>query len=140
MHRGLKAIIGFCILLAGSGCASTSSSEIGPDVGHSSRNSLDWAGSYRGVFPCADCPGIQTIVTLKADNTYVSSSTYLGNQGRTSTQQGTFRWDETGNVISLSGDEPAHYRVGEGRLIRLALDGSSMTGALADRYVLKKVD
>ena len=38
-----------------------------PDPAHNSRNSLDWAGIYEGVLPCADCPGIQTRLTLSRD-------------------------------------------------------------------------
>ncbi len=37
---------------------------------HTSQNSLDWAGVYEGVLPCADCPGIQTRLTLSRDETY----------------------------------------------------------------------
>ncbi|HSH50375.1 MAG TPA: copper resistance protein NlpE N-terminal domain-containing protein, partial [Bacteroidales bacterium] len=30
-----------------------------PDM-HTSEISLDWQGTYKGVLPCADCPGIET--------------------------------------------------------------------------------
>ena len=36
------------------------------------RDSLDWAGSYEGVLPCADCPGIRTRVTLSDNGRYES--------------------------------------------------------------------
>jgi len=36
----------------------------------SSVNSLDWAGSYHGVLPCADCAGIETTLILDYDLTY----------------------------------------------------------------------
>lgn len=110
-----------------------------PASGDTSRNALDWAGTYRGVIPCADCEGIETIVTLKEDGSYTSSSHYLGKWGEPSAEEGRFQWDEAGGAIRLSGGEPARYRVGENRLIRLALDGSPITGALADHYVLTKM-
>ena len=34
---------------------------------HNSQNSLDWSGTYKGITPCADCEGIETILTLNAD-------------------------------------------------------------------------
>ncbi len=104
-----------------------------------SRNALDWAGTYRGVLPCADCEGIETTVTLRADGSYTSASRYLGKSAQSFTDEGRFEWNAAGGVISLSGDEPARYRVGENRLIRLALDGSAITGSLADHYILAKV-
>jgi uncharacterized lipoprotein NlpE involved in copper resistance len=37
---------------------------------HNSRNSLDWAGTYEGVLPYADCPGTKTRLTLNYDGSY----------------------------------------------------------------------
>ena len=44
---------------------------------HNSRNSLNWAGVYAGTLPCADCPGIQTRLTLGNDGTFEKQSRYL---------------------------------------------------------------
>jgi heat shock protein HslJ len=109
------------------------------DGAHDSRNSLDWAGTYHGVLPCADCPGIETIVTLRQQGTFQSRSTYLEREGPVRQQQGRFTWSEDGGTVMLEGDPPARYRVGENRLIALALDGSPVTGTLADKYVLEKL-
>jgi len=139
MKYCLNAVIGLSILLAASGCSTLPETAESSDPAHNSRNALDWAGTYKGVLPCADCEGIETIVTLKADGTYSKSSRYLGSDLKPLSQQGTFQWDSAGGSISLSGDNPARYRVGENRLISLALDGSPITGALADHYVLTKM-
>ena len=40
-----------------------------PDI-HNAETSLDYRGTYRGVLPAADCPGIETTLTLKPDGTY----------------------------------------------------------------------
>jgi uncharacterized lipoprotein NlpE involved in copper resistance len=48
------------------------------DPAHNSRNSLDWAGVYKGTLPCADCEGIQEEIRLNDDLTYEMVSTYLG--------------------------------------------------------------
>lgn len=109
-----------------------------PDASHNARNALDWAGTYRGTLPCADCEGIETIVTLLANGRYISRSRYLGRNGNASIDEGTVEWDRQGTVITLSGRERAVYRVGEGRLTRLALDGSPITSSLAQHYVLAK--
>lgn len=110
-----------------------------PPSGHNSRDSIDWAGTYKGTLPCADCEGIETIVRLNADGTYSTSSRYLGRDAPPTTGQGSFTWDDTGGIVRLSGNSPTSFRVGEGRLIQLAQDGSRIEGPLADRYVLAKV-
>ncbi len=40
-------------------------------IGDTAETSLDWAGEYKGVFPCADCEGIKMELELKA---YILSS------------------------------------------------------------------
>ena len=45
---------------------------------HTSDMSLDWAGVYEGVLPCADCDGIETTLELKKDHTYVATYKYIG--------------------------------------------------------------
>ena len=41
----------------------------GMDMAHNSQNSLDWAGVYQGILPCADCEGFDTVITLNWDET-----------------------------------------------------------------------
>lgn len=145
MKIGRLALAALPLLLVGGGCAPVATqaggADAAPDPAHSSRNALDWAGTYKGVLPCADCEGIETIVTLGGDGAYSTRSRYLGKgDGNSFSTQGRFTWDDRGGSILLSGDQPARYLVGENRLIRLAQDGSRITGALADHYVLVKMD
>jgi len=105
-----------------------------------SRTSLDWAGVYQGVLPCADCEGIETLITLNKDATYIVKTRYLGRDNGVFERQGAFAWDEAGGAIRLAGmsDGPEHYLVGEGVLIQLDREGHRITGDLAPRYVLRK--
>jgi heat shock protein HslJ len=136
--RALGAIA-FLIAVSLGGCTTMPDTAAVPDAAHNSRNSLDWAGTYKGVLPCADCEGIETIVTLRVDGSYSATSRYLGKDGTSTASQGNLTWNDEGSTISLTGEEPARYRVAENRLIRLALDGSRITGPLADHYVLTKM-
>ena len=108
--------------------------------GHNSANSLDWAGVYKGVLPCADCEGIETSLTLKMDNSYQLSTTYLGKDASPFKQQGSFEWDAKGSVIRLLNqkDGPALYQVVENQLIQLDMEGQLINGDLADNYKLNK--
>ncbi|HEX3435605.1 MAG TPA: copper resistance protein NlpE N-terminal domain-containing protein [Pseudacidobacterium sp.] len=90
---------------------------------HTSQNSLDWAGVYEGVLPCADCPGIRIRLTLNPDGTFERVMQYLDRQVPAETAKGRFTWQASGNAITL--DEHAdgqQYSVGEGRLSLLYRD------------------
>jgi len=138
--RALPVFILFTALAIG-GCTmpNASTATVNPDPAHNARNALDWAGAYRGVLPCADCEGIETLVVLASDGTYSTRSKYLGKGDNHFSEQGRFTWNEAGNTITLTGQSPARYFVGENQLIRLALDGSRITGGLAQHYVLAKI-
>jgi heat shock protein HslJ len=111
-----------------------------PGDAHNSRNALDWAGSYSGVLPCADCEGIQTTVTLQQDGHYTRQATYLGKSAVPVTDAGSFAWDDAGRLVtqnSADGSEQM-YQVGEERLFHLDEDGNRITGELSGVYVLEK--
>lgn len=110
-----------------------------PDKSNSA-NSLDWAGEYKGVVPCADCEGIETSLTLNMDQSYQLSTIYLGKDATAFKQQGQFEWDANGSVIRLLNqkDGPALYKVGENQLFQLDIQGQVISGDLAENYQLKK--
>jgi len=90
------------------------------DAAHNSRNSLDWAGVYEGVMPCADCPGIQTRLTLNGDQTYELSTLYLDRENTARIVRGRFSWQPNGNAITLDAQRGGQqFMVGEGRLAQL---------------------
>ena len=92
-----------------------------PDM-HDAENALDYQGTYTGVFPAADVPGIAVTLTLGSDGRY------------------TVR----GNILTLRPNSPkgipAYYRVGENRLWRLDSHQQPITGPFADQYILTKLD
>ena len=108
------------------------------DGGHSSRDSLDWAGTYVGILPCADCPGIHTTMTLNPDQTYALSTRYEGRQDATFEQKGVFSWSPDGSMLILDDAKTSAYKVGENTLRHLGMDGRVITGDLAENYVLRK--
>jgi len=106
---------------------------------HSSNNSLDWQGVYRGVIPCADCEGIDTRIILKRDGSFHRSLQYLGKDEKVFSDEGKFSWDNSGNKITLKGDlGQQQYQVGENQLFHLDRDGNRITGNLAEKYRLAK--
>lgn len=117
--------------------ANTEQAAVAPDT-HNSRNSLDYEGTYHGTIPCADCAGIQVNVTIDRNGNYTKTMAYMGKPD-IFTSKGTYTWDTSGNKITLEGEPgPDIYKVGEGTLTMLNLEGNPITGDLADLYILKK--
>ncbi|MCC7348651.1 MAG: copper resistance protein NlpE N-terminal domain-containing protein, partial [Variibacter sp.] len=96
-----------------------------PDAAHTSRNSLDWAGVYEGVLPCADCPGIKTRLTLEHDGGYLLETQYLDRDAVPRLVRGQFTWHTSGNAITLdAAGGTRQFAVGEGRLSQLDRAGA----------------
>lgn len=88
-------------------------------VGDTSKNALDWEGTYYGVLPCADCPGILTTIVLNDDNSFTFSRSYLGKSDAAVKKSGSFSWNDAENQITLKETETSDviYKVGENKLI-----------------------
>lgn len=108
-------------------------------LGDNSNISVDWAGTYEGDLPCADCEGIKTTFVLNSDNTYTLTSEYVGTTNKTE-EKGNVTWSADGNQISITtkDGQTFKYMVGENQLIQLDQEGNKITGPLADKYVLVK--
>lgn len=107
-------------------------------AGDTSQVSMHVLGRYRGTLPCADCSGIETTLQLREDGHYTLTETYLG-RGKPFVSQGQFAWDATGRRITL--DDAANrrvFKVEEGQLRQLDLEGHPITGGLAEAYVLTR--
>lgn len=139
MKRISLFIFPLLIMLAACDPASQSTATPHPDPAHNSRVSLDWAGSYQGTLPCADCEGIAVVVTLHNDSRYEVRRKYLGKQDTVFNSTGNFEWNDAGGIVHLAGEEPSSFQVGENRIIQLNMDGQKIEGELADKYILHKI-
>lgn len=112
-----------------------------PDRAHTSENSLDWAGTYSGVFPCADCPGIEMSLKLKNDQTYALEMNYL-ERDTDFNSNGKFDWSENGQIITLlpdDGDQSnMRFFVGENVLFQVDENGQRMNREQEVNYTLVK--
>ena len=109
------------------------------DAAHNSRNSLDWAGIYEGVLPCADCPGIQTRLTLNRDESYELSTLYLDRDSAARVLRGRFSWQPSGNALTLEGQHGGQqFVVGEGR-VALVQPGAAPSWPQPAQRVLQRV-
>lgn len=110
-----------------------------PRKEHTAMSALDYHGEYLGTLPCTDCEGIRTTIMLNHDNTFSMHRQYLGKQEQEKVIEGTYSWEEGGNIIRLNElEKPNQYRVTEGALIQLDTAGNRITGDHASKYVLEK--
>ncbi|WP_438928431.1 copper resistance protein NlpE [Sphingobacterium lactis] len=108
------------------------------DTVHTSQNSLDWNGTYKGVIPCADCPGIETTVVLNPDLTFTYTGVYQERDTKVE-DTGKFMWHNNGSVVHLMGKNVnMKLKVGENQLISLDQEGNPIEGPLKDHYILTK--
>ncbi|WP_333877023.1 copper resistance protein NlpE N-terminal domain-containing protein [Flavobacterium sp.] len=107
---------------------------------HHAKSSLDYIGTYKGILPCADCEGMETIICINENETYNVKTRYLGKGEKVFEQKGRFSWNAKGNTIILQDIKsgPNQYFVGENTLTQLDMDGKKITGALASNYILTK--
>lgn len=108
-------------------------------VGDTTQTSVDWAGTYKGVLPCADCEGIETEVVLNDDGTFKHTTIYLGKDGEPEVIEGSFIWKEDGATVVLpNGEQQTHYWVSENYILQLDPEGNKIEGEMAEKYVLQK--
>lgn len=118
--------------------ATVDSTAATPDM-HTSENALDWSGAYEGVIPCADCPGIETKLTLNQDKTFELSVLYQDREKQPTLTKGAFSFDESGSIITLDQNgNNTSYKVKEGCLAMLDADGKEIEGGLKANYILNK--
>jgi heat shock protein HslJ len=132
----LTLLLPLALLLGG--CSSAPSRPTAP--ADTSANALDWAGTYSGVLPCADCAGILTHLSLADDLSYRISTRHLGRGAPPYTAAGRFVWAEDGRTIKLGyyRGGPGLFLIGENQAFHLDRDGKRIEGDLADRYRLAK--
>lgn len=105
---------------------------------HNAEISLDYEGTYKGVFPAADCPGIETTLTLNADKTFALHQVYIDQKDGTFDEKGTYTVEEDLLTLQVEGGETSYYKVEENRLRLLDADKNEITGELAENYILNK--
>ena len=65
-------------------------------------------GTWRGVIPCADCPGINYNLTLKSDNSFEETLIYQDRSAQPLTRTGA--WKFNNGLLELDDPNEAYYK------------------------------
>lgn len=85
------------------------------------------SGTYEGTLPCADCPGLQTLITFNSDGTFYMEETYLESDVEPRITNG--KWVLNGDIITFTaGDYKFDYKLISEKEIRWAPGGEEITG------------
>ena len=118
------------------GCGQQDISTI--DTTSSSKTTLQWQGVYHGVFPCPSCDGMDTTLELTQPNQYTIHTIRLGTDPNPYRGSGTFKWDQSGNIIIL--DRGHIYQVYSDHLYLLDVKFRRIKGPDAERYRVDKIE
>lgn len=87
--------------------------------------SADVSGTYKGILPCDDCDGIETILMLEPDESYEVSKKYIGKSGGVYENIGSYEWSDDGTTLILEDiDSNKEYYTVEQDKLRLITDKS----------------
>lgn len=141
MKRVFTALL-MGVMLCGSGCTTSPGAEVATepvDVGKTIAPAAV-VGTWRGVIPCADCPGINYNLSLSADNRFEETMIYQDRDVQPYTRGGTWRLSK-GKLELESSDtrSPTSFELApNGELNMLDREGKPITTALAPMYRLKR--
>ena len=109
-------------------------------VHHITDKSLKYLGEYVGVLPAADCPGIETKLSINNDSSYVLDMNYI-DRNTSFQENGTYSIE--GNIIKLIDEKGrvSYYKIDNDSLIMLDEDKKPIAEGteMASHFVLKKV-
>ena len=101
----------------------------------------DLCGTYRGILPAADGPGIETTIRFQTNHAYHQTIVYINQADGRFDESGEYRIE--GQLLELTPDDPQDeitwYRLEDKQIRRLDMEKQPITGALSDHYVLKQV-
>ncbi|MEO8822701.1 MAG: copper resistance protein NlpE [Ginsengibacter sp.] len=100
-------------------------------------SSKSFSGTFFGITPCADCPGIEITIHFKEDSTFVENFNYME---RNTSFADTGKWSISNKIITVSfPDHHSYFLVKSDSIVSiLDADKREIEGPLSDKFILKK--
>jgi uncharacterized lipoprotein NlpE involved in copper resistance len=137
----MKTTTGIILLLLSISCGQSVKQNFIPTADNS-RTSIDWAGTYEGTLPCADCPGIYTSVQLTQQDSFMLRTKYTDKLDSVLEYKGTVTWSDDESAVQLIGDEHTilmWFKVGENKLMLLDQMGNEIESGWPESLLLHKI-
>lgn len=97
----------------------------------------EYEGIYSAIIPDASRQAVKVTISLSS-NEYTRSTLYIG-QSTPKVEKGIFFYSPSQNKVVLTdAEKPNQYEVSQNTLIQLGIDGTKVTGAEANNYILKR--
>ncbi len=104
------------------------------------KNPTSFHGTFAGVTPCADCPGIYTVVQFSSDSTFREYSDYLERNSRFADSG---KWVRTDSLITvnMSNGNKRYFGIrSDSSISMLDSEGKPVTGEMSKNYFLNRKD
>ncbi len=98
-----------------------------------------YSGLYKGTYPCADCPGIETSLLLRKDTTFLYTMTYLEEKDGRFVYKGHYQVNGDTLTIKADDDESVYFLIGANQLSLMGKKLTLTEGETAPFYNLKKM-
>lgn len=100
-------------------------------------SSKSFSGTFSGITPCADCPGIEMTVYFKPDSTFIENLVYLE---RNTSFSDTGKWSISDKIITVSFPKHQAYfmKKSDSAVSMLDSDKKEIEGDLSDKYILRR--
>lgn len=100
----------------------------------------NFSGTFSGLIPCADCPGIELTVSFNPDSSFLESMIY---QERNSSFKDSGQWDRDGKILKVKYNNeqatPRYFLIkSDSTIAWLDADKKEIEGPLKEHYILKK--
>lgn len=95
-------------------------------------------GSYSGILPCADCPGIEYSLHLNTDGSFTEKKFYIDRDTSLRSSEGTYTMTSDSLITLNETDPPVTFRLLEDQLQLVAEDGAPFRTGMPELYMLQK--
>lgn len=98
----------------------------------------NFCGTYAGILPAADAPGIETILSFEGNGIFRRRQFYLERDMDPIATQGTYRIEN--NILILSDtDFDSYYAIEENSIRQLDFDRDVIEGPIGEYYILRQI-
>lgn len=135
--RNIILFLSVCLLFS---CHSRNQSQQNVSSSDTLKHTDSFNGIFGGVTPCADCPGIYTIVNFNPDSTFEEYLNYMDRESHFK-DSGTWIKKDSLITVTVNNEPPRYFKVENDSTVRmLDGDGKPVEGEIGKHFLLVRKD